>query len=366
MCYVKLVRCVWVWVRAGGCAGGLSGCCACGCGIAYNCVMLVAGSKRGPGSFDELISPGLIAALDRMDFRSAKIFAGKMQGERHSKARGRSVEFEDYRSYVPGDDLRHIDWNVLARLDKLFIKIFQEEQDLGVHVVIDASVSMDAGNPCKLVFAQRLAMALGYLGLVNNNRVQVTIFGNTSVRRLEPIRSSRNVQSLAKFLLENTFQSHAVAHVDQPPNVTFTRVLKTLAASTTGRGVMVLASDLFIPEGYRDGLAMIGRLVQGGGWDVAIVQTLSPGELDPLSETDGSGHPVAIGDLRLTDAETGRGCEVTLTRELVRAYQKRLAGYISDVHAFAAARGMSHAVISSATDVSQVMLGELRACGVVE
>jgi hypothetical protein len=333
--------------------------------------MLASPASRKPESFDELISPQLCAALDRLDLRSAKLFSGKLQGERRSKARGRSVEFEDYRQYVAGDDLRHVDWNVLARLDKFFIKIFQEEQDLALHVAIDASPSMDAGTPNKLVFAQKMAMALGYLGLVNNNRVMVTIFGTGSgrqgVRRLEAVRSSRNVQRLASFLLSETFVP--AAHSDDGVaggSVTFSRVMKTIAGQRAGRGVLVLLSDLLIPEGYRDGLALIGQMVQGGGWDVTLAQVLSPGELDPLKETDGSGNPVALGDLRLSDVETGRACEVTLTRELVRAYQARLDKYQGDLHAFASARGMSHAVLASDSDVTRIMLEEFRRRGVVE
>ena len=116
---------------------------------------------------DELLGPDLAARLDRLDVISRKIFAGKLPGERRSKRRGRSVEFDDYREYVPGDDLRHIDWNVYARLDRFFIKLFREEEDLAVHILLDASPSMDAGGgerePSKLVFAQRLAMAVAYV-----------------------------------------------------------------------------------------------------------------------------------------------------------------------------------------------------------
>lgn len=333
--------------------------------------MLASPATRKPERFDELISPQLCAALDRLDLRSAKLFSGKLQGERRSKARGRSVEFEDYRQYVPGDDLRHVDWNVLARLDRFFVKIFQEEQDLALHLVIDASASMDAGSPNKLVFAQKLAMALGYLGLVNNNRVTVTIFGTGSgasgVRRLEAIRSSRNVQRLSAFLLNETFVAPKREQNENAAGVvTFSRVMKTIAAAKSGRGVLVLMSDLLVPEGYREGLALLGQMVQGGVWDVTLAQVLSPGELDPLKETDGAGNPVAIGDLRLADVETGRACEVTLTRELIAAYQARLAKYQNDLHAFAAARGMSHAALPSDSDVTRIMLEEFRRRGVVE
>lgn len=335
--------------------------------------MLATPVSHRPATLDELLPPSLAAALDRLDFRAARLFSGKLQGERRSKARGRSVEFEDYRQYVPGDDLRHIDWNVLARLDRLFIKIFQEEQDLALHLVIDTSPSMEAGSPCKLIFAQQLAMALGYVGLVNNNRVMVTLFGSGSgpsgVRRLEAIRSRASVPRLAAFLLEHTFVSpQSTSHSggdDAALQVTFSRVMKTIAASRSGRGVLILLSDLLIPEGYRDGLALLGQMVPVG-WDVSLAQTLSPGELDPLHETDASGKPAALGDLRLTDIETGRACEVTLTRDIAQAYQKRLEKYLADLHAFAAARGISHALLPSDSDIPRLMLDDYRRRGLVQ
>ena len=106
-----------------------------------------SGSIKKPEGIESLLDGRFMARLERFDLRTRKVFPGKLQGERRSKKRGQSVEFEDFRNYVPGDDLRFIDWNVFARLDRLFIKIFQEEEDLALHLAIDASVSMDAGAP---------------------------------------------------------------------------------------------------------------------------------------------------------------------------------------------------------------------------
>lgn len=317
-----------------------------------------SGSTRRPASIDELISPRLAAALDTLDVASRRVFPGKLQGERRSKARGRSVEFEDYRQYVPGDDLRHIDWNVFARLDRFFIKIFQEEQDLALHVVLDASASMDAGTPSKLLTAQRVAMALAYLGLVNNNRVGLWVFGHRpGLARLGPIRGRTGVQQAGRFLLEQA----AGRTGEDGPAPTFTQALTNIAQSRSGRGVMVVLSDLLVPEGYQRGLSAL--LGSGSGWDVTLLQTLSPGELDPLGERDGGGGQVMLGDLRLTDAETGRVSEVTVTADLVKRYQTRLKAYQDGLRAFATARGMQHLVVRSDVDVAGLMLDELRRRG---
>src|SRR5882762_4040510 len=107
-----------------------------------------------------LLSPQLLAQLEKLELVSRKIFRGRMKGERRSKRKGQSVEFADYRNYVAGDDLRFIDWNTYARLDKLFLKMFLEEEDLHFYALVDASPSMTFGEPSKLHYAKQLAAAL--------------------------------------------------------------------------------------------------------------------------------------------------------------------------------------------------------------
>src|SRR4029077_10723262 len=112
-----------------------------------------------------LLDPSFMARLDQLDVMSRKLLAGKMKGERRSKQRGQSVEFADYRNYVIGDDLRFIDWNIYARLDRLFLKLFLEEEDLAVHILVDVSKSCDYGEPNKAMYMKKVAAALGYIGL---------------------------------------------------------------------------------------------------------------------------------------------------------------------------------------------------------
>src|SRR5438034_4781791 len=130
--------------------------------------MTVAAPKN-----DLLLDPTFMSRLDQLDLISRKLLTGKMKGERRSKRRGQSVEFADYRSYVVGDDLRFIDWNIYARLDLLFLKLFLEEEDLSLYVLIDVSKSCDYGEPNKALYLKKVAASLGYIGLVNYNRVNV-------------------------------------------------------------------------------------------------------------------------------------------------------------------------------------------------
>ena len=122
---------------------------------------------------EPLLSPALLAQLERMELVSRKIFRGRMKGERRSKRKGQSVEFADFRNYVAGDDLRFIDWNMYARLDKLFLKLFMEEEDLHFYTLIDVSPSMQFGSPTKFQYAKQLAGALGYIGLCRADRVKI-------------------------------------------------------------------------------------------------------------------------------------------------------------------------------------------------
>src|SRR5262245_55914783 len=125
-----------------------------------------------------LLDPKFLARLEQLELVSRKIFQGRMKGERLSKKKGQSVEFADYRNYVKGDDLRHLDWNLFGRLDRLFIRLFMEEEDRHFYILIDNSLSMDFGSPTKLHYAKQLAAALGFVGLINLDRVVIEAFND--------------------------------------------------------------------------------------------------------------------------------------------------------------------------------------------
>src|SRR5215471_18449169 len=140
-----------------------------------------------------ILTPQLLAQLERLELVSRKVFRGRMKGERRSKRKGQSVEFADFRQYVPGDDLRFIDWNVFARLERLYLKLFLEEEDLHFYALIDASTSMDFGEPTKLAYAKQLAASLGFIGLCRADRVKIESLGT---RQAKPGPVLRGRQSL--------------------------------------------------------------------------------------------------------------------------------------------------------------------------
>src|SRR5215470_5273976 len=147
-----------------------------------------------------LLEPEFLGQLEQLELVTRKVFLGRMKGERRSKRKGQSVEFADYRNYVVGDDLRFLDWNLYARLDRLFLRLFMEEEDLHFYILIDNSLSMDFGDPTKLQFAKQIAAALGFIGLVNLDRVMIEAFNNRLTQTMPALRGRRSLWRMLAFL----------------------------------------------------------------------------------------------------------------------------------------------------------------------
>jgi len=324
---------------------------------------------QGRGSLERLLPPGLAARLDRLDLVSRKVFAGKLPGERRSKRRGRSVEFDDHRNYVPGDDLRHIDWNVLARHDRFFLKLFREDQDLALHLLVDASESMNTGDPNKRLFAARLAMALGYIGLVNQNRVVLTVFHGPgrALTPLAPVRGRTNAARLADVLIasldprvgapNSQATRDSVRDVPGVRAMNFNAALRSVAQHRSGRGVLVVISDFLHREGHRAGLDFLAGAL-ANSFDTFVFHTLAPGELDPAADR-------LIGDVRLTDIESGDSAEVTVSAAVLNKYRAALAAFRDELRSDCRARGIDYQPVLTSTPIDEFVLSTLRKGGVL-
>lgn len=298
-----------------------------------------------PTRVEDLLDGRLMARLDHLDVVSRKIFNGRIQGERRSKRRGQSVEFADFRPYVPGDDLRFVDWNIYGRLDRLFLKIFLEEEDLSLVVAVDTSASMHWGDPGKFDFARRLAMALGYIGLVNHNRVSLVGYGGDQpMRRLSNLRGRRRTHEMGKWLLD----------LEPGGEADFDDAMRSIALSRQGRGVMVVLSDFLYKDGFEKGL----RYVAGRGFDVFAMQVLAPQEIDPLA------HGMS-GDLRLVDLEDEDAAEVTVNGAVLQGYKKRLDAWCGQLREFCIRRSIMHMVVDTGTDLDTLLLDYLRRRGLL-
>jgi uncharacterized protein (DUF58 family) len=288
-----------------------------------------------------LLSPQLLAQLERLELVSRKIFRGRMKGERRSKRKGQSVEFADFRNYVPGDDLRFIDWNLFARLDRLFLKLFLEEEDLHFYCLIDASRSMSFGEPTKLQFAKQLAAALGYIGLCRSDRVKVEVLGSSRHNPGPVLRGRGSVWRMLEYL----------EPLDADRNVTLAEGLKDFALCNSGKGIVVLLTDLMDKTGYEAAL----RFLMAREMDIYVIHILAPEELNPEIK----------GDLKLIDCEDGDIAEITVSRPLLERYQRTLAAFIETAREYCTRRGMGYLMSSTATPVEQIVSGYLRRKGLV-
>jgi uncharacterized protein (DUF58 family) len=312
--------------------------------------MLRSESPSRPTGLDDLLDAKLVSRLSQLDLASRRVFTGRLKGERRSKKRGESVEFADHRPYVSGDDIRFIDWNIYGRLDRLFLKMFMEEEDLSLHLVVDCSASMGCGEPEKFGYCQRLAAALGYIGMVNLNRVTLTAIGAPkpedgaapAVRSvIRNLRGRRRAGEMGAWLCG--LEPDGVSRFDE--------ACKRIALTRTGKGVMVVLSDFFFKEGYEQGL----RMLVGRGFDVFCMQTLAPQEVEPTLG----------GDLRLKDIEDADIAEVTISAPLLKRYKENLAAYCDQWRQFCARRDIATLTIRTDTPVETVILDYLRTRGLL-
>jgi uncharacterized protein (DUF58 family) len=302
----------------------------------------VAGpTTSSPSRKGLLLDPQFMARLDQLDIISRKLLAGKMKGERRSKRRGQSVEFADYRNYTIGDDLRFIDWNIYARLDKLFLKLFMEEEDISLYILVDVSASCDFGDPNKAMYIKKVAAALGYIGLVNYNRVTIAAMADGIVAETGGMRGRRRVSQMIDFVskLEPTGTSH------------FAESCKRFALANRAKGVCVVLSDFFVKEGFESGL----RYVAGGKYDLFCVQILSPQEIEPD----------LTGDLKLRDIEDNDMAEVSITQPVMKQYKANLNAYCLSLKDYLTRRGGTYLFSSTAVPFETLVLNYLRERGLL-
>ncbi len=288
-----------------------------------------------------LLSPELLAQLERLELVSRKIFKGRMKGERRSRRRGQSVEFADFRNYVAGDDLRFIDWNAYARLDKLFLKLFLEEEDLHFYALIDSSESMQFGTPTKLHYAKQLAASLGFIGLCRADRVKIETLGQGITNPSPVLRGRRSLWRMTEYL----------DGIEPGDNVPLLDGVKNFCLRNAGKGILVLITDLMDKQGYESAL----RFLMTQQMDVYVVQVLSQEEIDPDVQ----------GDLRLVDCEDSDEAEITVSRPLLNKYKQTLAAFVDGARDYCVRRGMNYLLANNQTGVDQLVSSYLRSRGLV-
>lgn len=294
----------------------------------------------------KLFNEATLRKLEQLTLVAGQVRVGMMKGDRRSQKRGTSIEFADYRNYVRGDDLRRLDWNVYARLERPFIKLLEEEEDLAVHILVDGSASMDwpdgESEEQKLRYALILAGALGHVALSSGDLTLVTLLRSEGNQRWGPYRGQQNSVRLLQFLEEGAAAGITDLNLS----------LQNYALRARRPGLLFVISDLLSPSGYQEGVAAL----QARGYEVGLIHLLSPDEVEP---------PLA-GDVKLIDVETGLDAEITLDVSTQRQYLARLQEWRTEIEGFCRGRGAHYIPLTTDFPWEKLILQTLRVQGVVK
>ena len=289
-----------------------------------------------------LLDPEFLRKLEQLELVSRKIFVGRMKGERKSKRRGSSVEFADHRNYSVGDDLRHIDWNVYGRLDKLFLKLFLEEEDLHVYTLLDTSLSMDFGDPTKLHYGKQVAAALSFIGLINHDRVMIDTFTTGLSGGMPSVRGRSQMYRVVQYLdaLRATGSSDLTA------------AAKAFAVKHPGKGIVVVVSDFLDKRGHADAL----RYLLARNMDIYVIHVLAREEVEPE----------LTGDLKLVDSEDDDFAEITVSAPLLKRYKDNLNAFVGGLKEWCTKRGITYIFTTNHNPFDKLILNYLRERGLVK
>ncbi len=293
----------------------------------------------------DLFDPAFLKKLETLTLVARQLFRGGDRGDRRSTAHGASVEFADFRPYVQGDDFRRIDWNAYAKFESLMLRLFIEEQELAVHILLDCSASMDYGDPLKFDYARRLAAALAYIALANTDKVTFTAVAvdtETDTFLGPPSGTMRGKPGILR-LMDQLENLRPAGRTDLNAS------LSRFTIRTRRAGLVVLISDFLSEPGYEEGI----KRLRYAKHDVVMAQVLAPQEL----------KPELLGDVRLVDAETDVGVDVSANRATLQAYAKRLSVFLDDVQSFAHRHSSSYLLANTATPFEELVLRQFRALG---
>ncbi len=282
------------------------------------------------------LDSGVLQRLDSLALLTRRPMATGKPGRRRSPLAGSSMEFADYRRYAPGDDFRRIDWRAYARLERLFLRVFEAEENLTVTVLVDCSDSMSYGNPPKSTLAIELAAALAYVALKCEDSVIVGALTDKLAAYRRAGSGKNAVWSVGEFL----------QRLPRSGTTDLNRALYDLGRIVNRPGLTIVISDFLAPGGYQTGIRAVRQLRQ----EVALLQILAPDELEPDIQ----------GDWRLQDSEDAGNVDVSVSPAVLQAYQERLATFTQELAAFAHSYAMTYTLVPSDTTVIDVVQRLLR------
>lgn len=257
--------------------------------------------------------------------------SGRATGNRKSKSRGSSIEFSDFREYVPGDDFRRIDWNAYGRFNRLFVKLYMEEREAPVRIFTDISLSMDYGTPGKFSAELKLSAAISYMSLLAYDSVYINPWNEKIHGTYGPFRTQSAYVRIDSLLSSLT---------PLPGNSNLFSALRNMEWKT-GRGVSVVITDGLLREGLEEGLKYLKYKNQ----DVFLCIVLSPEEMSPSLN----------GAFELVDSETGERMEVTVSNMLLKSYEEALKQHLSQIQEQCRKWGIHHAILTSDMPVDKML-----------
>jgi len=288
-----------------------------------------------------LFSEEFLRQLEHLSMLTRRPVAGHLRGHHRSRRTGSGMVFTDYRPYSPGDDTRNLDWGTYLRLDRLILRLFEEEADLPIYVFLDVSRSMDFGSPSKFDFARKVAAALAYIGLLNHDRVSIVAFSDGVVREMPARRGKNQVWRALNFL----------ERIEAGGSTRLQTAFQSFFGARRTRGLTVVISDFLDREGFEQSFQVIRRFRH----DVFAVHVMSPDELDP----------VLADEVLLVDSEEGGAARVRVTPALVKSYHDAFLRYCAEIEGFCRTHGWGYLRTMTDTPFEDLMLKALREQGLL-
>lgn len=288
---------------------------------------------------EDLFDEQFLKKLEYLHLVSRKVFSGRIRADRRTRKVGSGIEFADHRRYTWGDDFRYIDWNVYGRVDRLLLRLFEEEEDLHIYILLDCSRSMLIGEPPKLHYAMQVAAALSYVGLANLDRVALVPFSDHLHERMPPARGKGRIFKIFEFL----------RGVQAGGTTSMAECLRKFVHQNKRRGLVVVISDFYDPRGFEDGI----NALRYNRFEPFVLQVYDQKEAAP------SLH----GDLSLVDCETGEVKEVTISRSLLEAYMREHEKFCGELSEFCTGRAIPYFRTHTGVPFDELVLRIFRAGG---
>jgi uncharacterized protein (DUF58 family) len=292
-------------------------------------------------SGDDLFDDEFQRKLEYLAVVSRRVFAGRLRAERRTKKSGSGVEFADHREYQPGDDFRYLDWNVYQRFGRLLVRLYEEEEDLAIYLIVDTSGSMSFGGNGhdKLAYGKKIVAALAYVGLANLDRVSIVTTSDKTMQRMPETRGKARIFKAFRFL--RTIEAEGTTDLGD--------AMKTFVAQNKRRGLAVLVSDLYDPRGFERGV----NLLRYNKFDPFVVHVVDPSD----------GRPNLQGDVLVYDCETGDEREVTVTAKVLDRFGRAYEEYLAAVARFCATHQVPYVAASVEVPFDELILRVFRRGG---